>query len=167
MPHFSIRFLTSIELIGFILLHENGKIWAESDGEGKGCTFFVCVPVYSHQTLVPTSTQSCSSPRGLTLSSLAHPVHHYAQIDIDPESSRIALNAVSLMQSLSITSMHESTRLLPILIPVITAWKPTILVVDDSPMNRKVIISLPYPIRSYPITLTDIHNICYSIDVGT
>ena len=167
MIHFSIRLFVTIppyRTIGFVLLHKNAKIWAESEGEGKGCTFFVSVPIHSHRVL--DSTQSFGSPvRNL---SLANPVHQYAQIDINPEFCQIAAEAVSLMQSLSVRdmSMYHTPKLLPSLVPVVAVWKPTILVVDDSPMNRKVVTCLPYPVLSYhPYSLTSniLFNRCWYV----
>ena len=126
LTHFFIRLFITIppyRTIGFVLLHKNAKIWAESEGEGKGCTFFVCVPIHSHQVL--DSTQSFGSPvRNL---SLANPVH----------------------LSVRDMSMYHTPKSLPSLVPVVAVWKPTILVVDDSPMNRKVVTCLPYPDLSY------------------
>ena len=126
------------------MLHKNAKIWAESEGEGKGCTFFVHVPVHSHRALDLTLTQSYGGhsldPRDPMNSSLIAPVHEYAHIDLTPKSCQIAAEAVCLIQSLNDNS-HLEKRLsprLPLVAPVVPVWKPTILVVDDSSMNRKV-----------------------------
>ena len=148
------------------MLHENAKIWAESEGEGKGCTFFVRVPVHSHNVMDPALTQSCGSPRhgGLSVS-LADPVHEFAQIDLNPESCQIALTAVSLMQGLAVSDL--SNRISPRLplvvpmVPVIVEWKPTILVVDDSSMNRKVdayISHISYHFKTPSLTHTYTHT---------
>ena len=34
-------------------MHKHGKIWAESKGEGKGCTFFVHLFLHSHHYVPP------------------------------------------------------------------------------------------------------------------
>ena len=54
-------------------LHKNGKIWAESEGEGFGCTFFVQLPLHSiHYVATPhdgdsvgASTPGYESPSAL------------------------------------------------------------------------------------------------------
>ena len=44
--------ITFMNPTGIVDLHKNGKIWAESEGEGFGCTFFVQLPLHSHHYVV-------------------------------------------------------------------------------------------------------------------
>ena len=118
--------------IGIVELHENAKIWAESEGEGKGCTFFVLVPVHSHRALDV-------SARGQTSISARDPI------------------------ASSLLSNNSSKKLSPrqplaLVIPAVPAWKPTILVVDDSAMNRKVDACLTYPIIPTSLIHKKKHN---------
>ena len=72
---------------------------------------------------------------------LIDPIREFGQIELLPESRKLALVASSLILSLS---KKDSGKLqsvqLPLspMVPVVASWKPTILVVDDSSMNRKV-----------------------------
>ena len=49
---------------GIVMLHNNGKIWAESAGEGKGCTFFVHLPLVVRQPGVALGDQLFESGEG-------------------------------------------------------------------------------------------------------
>ena len=79
---------------------------------------------------------------------LDDPIHEFTQPDLTP-TRQVALVASSLIQCLSEKDSDQrlSPRLLlaPV-VPVVPVWKPTILVVDDSSMNRKVNASLYYSI---------------------
>ena len=145
--HYSITCNHTIPLpyctIGIVELHENAKIWAESEGEGKGCTFFVRVPVHSYRALDVSARgqTSINARETIASSSLIDPIHEFAHIDLTPESCQLALAAVSLIQCLSAKDPSKPLsprQPLALVIPVVPVWKPTILVVDDSAMNRKV-----------------------------
>ena len=163
--HYSITCNHTIPLpyctIGIVELHENAKIWAESEGEGKGCTFFVLVPVHSHRALDVSARgqTSINARETIASSSLIDPIHEFAHIDLTPESCQLALAAVSLIQCLSAKDPSKPLsprQPLALVIPVVPVWKPTILVVDDSAMNRKVD-------TCYILTTGSIHAHCMLI----
>ena len=95
-------------------LHKYGKIWAESEGEGKGCTFFVQLPLHSHHYEVPVESTRMEHP-----------------------PTRIDTQPIISPQPIPLATIVEDT------------WKPVVLVVDDSAMNRKVhkskVLSPPLP----------------------
>ena len=80
---------------------------------------------------------------------LIDPIREFGQIELLPESRKLALVASSLIQRLSVTDSGK--RQSPLLAPVVAGWKPTILVVDDSSMNRKV-ESITHLSRTFPLT---------------
>ena len=100
-------------------LHEHGKIWAESEGEGKGCTFFVQLPVHLHAYE--------ASQRGSVLNLTRPPTIQNLLAEVKQSESRkggLIDSAQDLMSQVQET------------------WKPTILVVDDSAMNRKMLVRM-------------------------
>ena len=159
-------------------LHKNGKIWAESEGEGFGCTFFVHLPLHSHQYVPPSDDSSSrNSMREMMMTSTlpttvgpfddsirTTPYQANASngepqrngslattktaMDVDEDvsmsmSSSSSNKDGSNVGTLSGSSKGQGRRLTPVppLAPKLAAavaWKPTILVVDDSAMNRKV-----------------------------
>ena len=130
-------------MIGIVDLHENAKIWAESEGEGKGCTFFVRVPVNAHRALDVLASQEPKIHAILSVASLSDPIHDFTQVELSPESCQLALAAVALIRNSSENETNERLSLQLPTSPVVSmvlapVWKPTILVVDDSSMNRKV-----------------------------
>ena len=95
---------------GIVNLHTNSRMWAESDGEGMGATFFVKLPL--SDVVLPSTPQSkltidCSSP----VSNVVEP----------------------LRQSIVSDAVDALNATLPPLV---------ILVVDDSPINRRLTIQL-------------------------
>ena len=124
-------------------LHKNAKIWAESEGEGFGCTFFVHIPLHLHHYV--ERVLSCPSPEpSIRGSSAAQPPTQQPElliaasrtVDVDTDVSEGK-------QSELLTYMKTPTiqvRLQSIVED--SAWKPTILVVDDSVMNRKMLVRM-------------------------
>ena len=132
-------------------MHKNGKIWAESEGEGKGCTFFVHVPLHSHHYVDP----SLSTLEGSV--EAPSPINQVENV-ISRIPSAVPSRSVASVANLPVVSSNESPEgkqlelmpLPPLEHPVeevaADTWKPTILVVDDSPMNRKVEILSNHPL---------------------
>ena len=105
-------------------LHKHGKIWAESEGEGFGCTFFVRLPLISGNYVTPAADFS-KSVTSLTANITPMQIveafeEKQAEIDDHPVIS------------------PPSAQVPPVVTTVEATWKPTVLVVDDSAMNRKV-----------------------------
>ena len=126
--------------ICIVELHKFGKIWAESEGEGFGCTFFVQLPLHSHN-YVAAAGDNITPP--------------IVEIMPDTSAARRTL-AAYLNKSLSMEQPDEKQSEVskghrPVTPPppaqppvavVEATWKPTILVVDDSAMNRKMLVHM-------------------------
>ena len=86
---------------------------------------------------------------------LVDPIDELTQIDLT-STRQLALVASSLTQCLSEkhSDKRQSPRL-PLVAPVVpvvaVGWKPTILVVDDSSMNRKVNAFFNYSLSQFSI----------------
>ena len=133
-------------------MHKHGKIWAESQGEGFGCTFFVHLPLHSHHYVSPSGSNN-------SLLALLNPSPSSSD-----ESTRTFTNDFTRRQSVLADNMSTSSSErgsnggtpsehgkerrfnVPALaqpkLAVVNAWKPTILVVDDSKMNRKMLVRM-------------------------
>ena len=183
-------------------LHKHGKIWAESEGEGFGCTFFVQLPLHSLHYVAPTgytkrgSLELPSFSLGATSmkESNREARHSYdstttinssgllesgktkdKQASLSTRTDRYSYESNNTtngngwsehglnknkQSSLSFDwsedglidetdSKHSkgrntsslSTLLQPTAVAM-DAWKPTILVVDDSKMNRKMLVRM-------------------------
>ena len=117
--------------IGIVDLHENGRIWAESKGEGKGCTFFVQLPLYSRNHVIS------AKQRGSALDLARSSVQNLLSSDRDEKQPEaIVPSRRSPITANSIPRNAEGQA--PVSLVVEATWKPTVLVVDDSSMNRKV-----------------------------
>ena len=146
--HFSIPFLPMLIVVisslycttismnptGIVELHKNGKIWAESEGEGFGCTFFVQLPLHSHNYSI------APSPEDMPETSAAR----RAVIDITPLSIEQPDDKQSEVgeEHRSVTSPPPPAPVQPPVAVLEAMWKPTILVVDDSAMNRKMLVRM-------------------------
>ena len=104
-------------------MHENGKIWAESEGEGKGCTFFVHLPLHSRLHVAPKHGSILDMTRSSARNLLSE--------NADEKQSESIANQGGLIPSVQAPKAA-----------VVEAWKPTILVVDDSAMNRKMLVRM-------------------------
>ena len=193
---------------GIVELHKHGNIWAESEGEGFGCTFFVHLPLHSMHYTAPTGYSKrgslelpISSPGSISnigIVSSRSNENWYESITatstsgdnlletgktMDKNSSSMSTRSERLSyesttstndiglsahgnttkdKQLSIASEvseHESTdggdtkhskglrsnTLSTLMQPTTVAantWKPTVLVVDDSKMNRKMLVRM-------------------------
>ena len=120
-------------------MHKNGKIWAESEGEGQGCTFFVHVPLHSHHH-VDASLLTRSGSVDVRIAA------NRSEIAVDPRTtSSISRGSLAIVVNQSLVNEPEgkhSESMPPPQDPVVEAWKPTILVVDDSAMNRKMLVRM-------------------------
>ena len=108
---------------GIVDLH-NGRLWAESDGEGLGTTFFVQLPVSTvptHDTIIPK-------------------IQHLPTYSTD-----------SLPMTAATDVLFATEEILPVeidMVPAIAAFDDKklppslhILIVDDSAMNRRILRS--------------------------
>ena len=119
-----------------VQLHKNAKIWAESEGEGKGCTFFVHISLHSHHYMERVHT---ISDRG---SSLAQPPTHQAESWVT--ASGVIPTATDVSEGKQSELLCRNSHLIRRQQSIVedTTWKPTILVVDDSVMNRKMLVRM-------------------------
>ena len=131
----------SLSFIGFVELHKNGKIWAESEGEGKGSTFFVQVALHSK---APVNTSSLTRSGSISARFPTNQVEIVINSSTMAAEPRLSLAIVANQQSQDEPEGKQSELLPPSQAPVveIAAWKPTILVVDDSAMNRKMLVRM-------------------------
>ena len=118
-------------------MHKNGKIWAESEGEGKGSTFFVQVALHSRNYVDPTSlTRSASVGAPMLTNQLG--------IVVTRTTERGSLTTSANQSTLDGPEGKHPEVAPASLGPVVEedSWKPTILVVDDSAMNRKMLVRM-------------------------
>jgi len=130
---------------GFVNLNAGGRIWAESEGEGHGTTFIVELEVMSVGAAIPSMIASAS----------AAPVDYPHHDGGEEGKAQQALVAASHSQRAArILSRRGSPRGSPrgsqvkCLLPDVDGsgpgsgsgkgFRPLVLVVDDSPVNRRV-----------------------------
>ena len=147
---------------GIVELHKHGKIWAESQGEGFGCTFFVQLPLHSHHYVPPSDSVSslpsllCPSPipndestRTITYESnrttysnrLSETGKSFLSDDVSTFAYEDGINGETPSERGKERRFNVPALAQPKLAAV-NAWKPTILVVDDSKMNRKMLVRM-------------------------
>ena len=119
-------------------MHKNGKIWAESEGEGFGSTFFVHVPLHSRHYVPDASYLTLGG--SVETRFPINQIENFVPMTPSAVPSRSFASIANLLASDEPEGKHLELMPLPLQHPVeeLTAWKPTILVVDDSSMNRKV-----------------------------
>ena len=106
---------------GIVLLHKGANIWAESEGEGKGCTFFVELPL-----VVITDPENHLNDDD---NSSVHDRDREAPVaPLKQEDSRL----VSVQSDPSKASSAFA----------LAAYKPKVLIVDDSAMNRRMLLHM-------------------------
>lgn len=157
-------------------LHKHGKIWAESEGEGFGCTFIVQLPLYSLHYVPPTgyskrgslelsllsspSTNSSESPHNASCVSVtSNTTNGNGNNRSEHESAKEKQLSVSTDDGseyndddgtiIKRSKGRNSTAVPPLVasspqeVKVGTdVWKPIVLVIDDSKMNRKMMVRM-------------------------
>ena len=157
-------------------LHKHGKIWAESEGEGFGCTFIVQLPLHSLHYVAPTGytkrgslelpssllpSSSTSSNESLRNESsrnascistnttndngnhwLEHENMKEKQLSISTNGSEHESNDGTIIERSKGRNMSTVPPLLSPKVVATDAWKPSVLVVDDSKMNRKMLVRM-------------------------
>ena len=131
---------------GIVDLHENGRIWAESKGEGKGCTFFVQLPLHSRNHV-----RSARHTHGSILDLSRSSVQNLLSGERDGKQSE------AIVLSGSPIAVGGQA---PVPLVVEDTWKPTVLVVDDSSMNRKVDIFTFLPSLSQSLSQSSCPHQC-------
>ena len=159
---------------GIVELHKHGKIWAESEGEGYGCTFFVHLPLLSLHYVAPTgftkrgslklpsssmftlNTPPMTPMKTSTRTKVSRKRTNASTTTIDNGKSEQDHHDVSVSSEGSENDSNDGTdtdlknerraSMVPSLASpkgsAMDAWKPTVLVVDDSNMNRKMLVRM-------------------------
>ena len=112
---------------GIVMLHKGANIWAESEGEGKGCTFFVELPLVSVAHPIESDNDSDNSS---DCSSVAD-----AQQDNAIDQLSKCSGVFDVVPALPARLNSKSPAPLSALAP----FKPRVLIVDDSLMNRRML----------------------------
>ena len=113
---------------GIVLLHKGANIWAESGGEGKGCTFFVELPL---MWIAPSNSEDDESDSDSSSDSDSN--------DSDVNDSSAEPEA-SPSQPSQASSVGVAPRVRSTNSSVVQAvFKPRVLIVDDSAMSRRML----------------------------
>ena len=105
-----------------------GQVWVSSDGEGKGSTFTLELPVYYDDNSHPDSEEE--EHKSSVKSSLA------LEVDREDVCAELTPNDGSLIKPEAILSANEKIS------PSTVLSSLNVLVVDDAPLNRKMAIRL-------------------------
>jgi CheY-like chemotaxis protein len=111
---------------GIVTLHEGANIWAESEGEGKGCTFFVELPLVS----IPHSIESESESDGDSIRDSSSVGDEQQDDANDQHSKRSGVGEMVQVR-------HNSK--VPGPLAIVAPFRPRVLIVDDSLMNRRML----------------------------
>ena len=137
---------------GIVEMHAGAKIWAESEGEGHGCTFFVEIPTVKMNVVVADVDGSQDAdveaeleevPSAQAPAPAAGPVARGAVTDLLllPRESRRG-DLVGSAHPLSRLQSAAEIVAGPSGDPEVEVFRPCVLVVDDSPLNRRVLVRL-------------------------
>jgi DNA-binding response OmpR family regulator len=109
---------------GIVMLHKGANIWAESEGEGQGCTFFVELPMVS----VAASTSADEESENDDYS------------DSDDSDGSMSLSEAPQSQHSKASKPDLAIRNKSTNSSVVQAvFKPRVLIVDDSAMSRRML----------------------------
>ena len=120
---------------GIVVQHTRGKIWAESAGEGHGCTFFVQLPTVVLDAGVAAAQLEDAErlPRGASISSLASPRIKSIR------NAEYAVQQAAALQRAVEQGDGPAAGAEPLAGISEEVFNPLILVVDDSPLNRRML----------------------------
>ena len=102
---------------GIVTLHEGAKIWAESEGEGQGCTFCVELPLV---TISPSFECEADNEGDESI------------------SSSLLVSLGRCIKGSDVVRQPVAVSLPPDLSLDVLPFRPRVLIVDDSLMNRRM-----------------------------
>jgi CheY-like chemotaxis protein len=117
---------------GIVLLHKGANIWAESEGEGKGCTFFVELPL----VVITDPANHLDDDHG-----------HDSEEEEDNDGGDVVVALQEKQDSSDLRApsglgiglgMGAMTRVMSA--PLVV--RPKVLIVDDSAMNRRMLLHM-------------------------
>jgi DNA-binding response OmpR family regulator len=109
---------------GIVMLHKGANIWAESDGEGKGCTFYVELPL----EVVAASSSEDEGDEESESDDESDDDSSVDSFDSDPQQDQ-----KSRASGGEIVVRHRPGSV------VLAVFKPRVLIVDDSAMSRRML----------------------------